>query len=72
MARTEECQELIILIGRLHSDLQVYCEAVALLGHRDGVTTLDAAYERSERARMAFAAARERLKMHIVEHGCGS
>ena len=45
MVHTEECQELVILIGRLHSDLQVYCEAVALLSHRDGVTTLDAAYE---------------------------
>ena len=70
MARIEECTELVILIGRMHSDLQVYCEAVALLSHRDGVTTLDAAYERSERARIAFAAARERLKTHIAEHGC--
>jgi hypothetical protein len=54
----------------MHTDLEVYCEAVALLSHRDGTTTLDAAYERSERARMAFEGARQRLKKHIADHGC--
>jgi hypothetical protein len=54
----------------MHTDLQVYCEAVELLSHRDGALTLDALYERSERARVAFEHARNRLKAHIAEHGC--
>ena len=70
MARVAECASLVILLSRMHTDLQVYCEAVGDLSHRDGVTTLDAAYERSERARITFEGARERLKAHIAEHGC--
>jgi len=69
MSRIEQCADLTILMGRMHSDLQVYCEAVEQLSHRDG-TTLDVAYERSERARIAFELARDRLKAYLAEHGC--
>jgi hypothetical protein len=72
MSRIERCTDLTVLIGRMHSDLQVYCEAVEHLSHRDGVTTLDEAYARSEHARLSFEAARERLKAHIVQHNCVS
>jgi hypothetical protein len=70
MSRLENCTDLDILLFRMHTDLQVYCEAVAQLAHRDKAMTLDAAYERSERARIAFEGGRQRLKAHIAEHGC--
>ena len=70
MALVGKCTDLTVLIHRMHADLEVYCEAVAQLSRRDGSTTLDSAYARSERARMAFEGARERLKKHIAEHGC--
>jgi hypothetical protein len=69
MSRIEQCSDLTILMGRMHSDLQVYCEAVEQLSHRDSSTTLDVAYERSERARIAFELARDRLKAYLAEHG---
>lgn len=70
MPLIEHCPDLTVLMGRMHSDLQVYCEAVEQLSHRDGVMTLDVVYERSERARLAFELARDRLKTHLAEHGC--
>lgn len=69
MPRVEHCETLTILMARMHSDLEVYCEAVAQLSKRDG-TPFDAVYERSERARIGFENARARLKEHIAEHGC--
>jgi hypothetical protein len=69
MSRVEQCETLTLLIARMHADLEVYCEAVAQLSHRDG-TPFDAVYERSERARMALEAARAQLKEHIAQHDC--
>lgn len=68
MLQLDNSSELTILISRMHTDLQVYCEAVDQLSHRDGHTTLDDLYERSERSRIAFEAARERLKMYTAKH----
>ena len=70
MSTLETCTELTILMNRMHTDLEVYCEAVAALSHRDGTQTLNAAYERSEGARMAFEGAREKLRSHMAQHGC--
>jgi hypothetical protein len=53
----------------MHSNLEVYCDAVAQLEQRDG-TPFEAVYERSERARKALEDARARLNEHIAEHGC--
>jgi transcriptional regulator len=69
MSRIEQSIDLTVLIGRMHSDLQVYCEAVERLSHRDVTSTLDAIYERSEHARIAFEFARDRLRAYIAEHG---
>ncbi len=66
----EKCTDLTVLLHRMHSDLQVYCESVDQLSRRNGSLTLDALYERSERARLAFEAARQRLKSHVAEHRC--
>jgi len=70
MPRLQQCTDLTVLIGRMHADLQVYCEAVEKLSRRDGVTTLDDAYARSEHARLSFEASRERLRTHIAQHQC--
>jgi len=69
MSRIEQGADLTVLMSRMHSDLQVYCESVERLSHRDGTMTLDVAYERSERARIAFELARDRLKAYLAEHG---
>ena len=69
MPRVEQCETLIILMARMHSDLEVYCDAVARLGQRDG-TPFETIYERSEQARKALENARVRLNEHIAEHGC--
>ena len=69
MPRVDHCETLTILMSRMHSDLQVYCEAVARLSHRDG-TPFDIVYERSERARLALEEARARLNAHVAEHKC--
>ena len=52
MARDQSCETLTILMARSHADLEVYCEAVARLSHRDG-TPFDELYALSERARRA-------------------
>jgi hypothetical protein len=65
----EPCDTLTILMARAHSNLEVYCESVSKLSHRDG-TPFDTLYERSERARIALASARALLNEHITEHGC--
>ena len=70
MPKLENCNDLTVLLNRMHSDLQVYCEAVAELGHIGGTRSLSVTYERSERARIAFEAARDRLNTHIAQHGC--
>ena len=69
MAQLANCSDLTVLLNRMHTDLQIYCEAVAELSHI-GTRTLSVAYERSERARIAFEAARDRLNAHIAQHGC--
>jgi hypothetical protein len=70
MAQFANCSDLTVLLNRMHTDLEVYCEAVAELSHIGGARTLNVAYERSERARIAFEAARDRLNAHIAQHGC--
>jgi hypothetical protein len=53
----------------MHSNLQVYCEAVAELSRRDG-TPLEVVYGRTEHARLAFESAWKHLKEHTAAHGC--
>jgi hypothetical protein len=69
MPPIEECEVLTILLSRMHSDLEVYCEAVAQLSRRDG-TPLEAAYQRTEHARLAFENAWSLLKEHSAAHRC--
>jgi len=66
---TEPCGTLTILMSRMHSDLEVYCEAVAELSRRDG-TPLEVAYQRTEQARLAFEGAWKLLKEHTATHKC--
>jgi hypothetical protein len=56
-------------MSRMHSDLEVYCEAVAELSRRDG-TPLEVAYQRTEQARLAFEGAWKLLKEHTATHKC--
>ena len=69
MPPIEPCGTLTILMSRMHSDLEVYCETVAQLSRRDG-TPLDVAYQRAESARLAFEGAWKLLKEHTAEHKC--
>jgi hypothetical protein len=69
MRATEACGTLTILMSRMHSDLEVYCEAVAELSRRDG-TPLEVAYQRTEHARLAFEGAWKLLKEHTATHQC--
>jgi hypothetical protein len=69
MPPIETCEALTILLSRMHSDLQVYCEAVARLSWRDG-TPLESAYERTEHARLAFENAWKLVREHTANHRC--
>jgi hypothetical protein len=53
----------------MHTNLEVYCESVAQLSQRDG-TPLEAAYQRTEHARLAFEDAWKLLKEHVAAHLC--
>jgi hypothetical protein len=65
----ERCGTLTILMSRMHTNLEVYCESVAQLSQRDG-TPLEAAYQRTEHARLAFEDAWKLLKEHLAAHLC--
>ena len=69
MPATESCATLTILMSRMHSDLEVYCESVDALSRRDG-TPLEIAYQRTENARLAFEGAWKLLKEHTATHKC--
>jgi hypothetical protein len=69
MLPLEKCEAVTILLSRMHSDLQVYCETVAELSRRDG-TPLEVVYGRTEHARLAFERAWKQLKEHTSAHGC--
>jgi len=61
MPKLESCNDLTVLLNRMHSDLQVYCEAVAELGHMGGTGVSMSPTNGASRARIAFEAARDRL-----------
>ena len=60
------CPECEILRSRYQADLRVYIDAAKFL---DSADRFDEAYDRAERARIAFEAARERLNKHRADHG---
>jgi hypothetical protein len=62
------CEERDALMSRLESDLKIYADAVRKL-QQSGGDAADA-YTVSERARLAYEAARKQYTVHIDTHGC--
>lgn len=62
------CEERDALMSRLESDLKTYANAVRKLQQSGGDAT--DVYESSERARLAYEAARRQYTDHIDAHGC--
>jgi len=64
------CQEREILKSRYRADLKVYSQAIHQLDTCEP-GEFNQTYKLVERARTAFANARNALEEHVAKHGCG-
>jgi len=68
-AKARACVNHEILKARLRADLKVYADAVAELEGNVG-KGFEKAHKKAEHSRLAYQAAREKLKEHSDSHGC--
>ncbi len=68
-AKASSCVNHEILKARLRADLRVYADAVAELEGNVG-RGFEKAHKKAEHARLAYQAARQKLKDHIESHDC--
>jgi hypothetical protein len=68
-AKAPSCVNREILKARLRADLKVYADAVAVLEGNVG-RGFENAHKKAEHARLAYQAARQKLKEHTASHGC--
>ncbi len=68
-ATAPSCVNHEILKARLRADLKVYADAVTELEGNVG-KGFEKAHKKAEHARLAYQAARHKLKDHIASHGC--
>jgi hypothetical protein len=66
-----ECRERKILEGRLLADRKLYQSMLWALNEGLSREEFRDSYERAERARTAFEAARKALDPHLHAHRCG-